>query len=694
MQTATSAIDTDRDGDQYHGFLASLRENFTKAVDLNHTPLFTTDAHDLFDLFLSQLPEEAQQHYKCRACKNFVNKYGGLVHIDSKGRKTPVMWEWPDVPDFFKPAALALYDTVRLAQVTGVFVSSETVYGQPVTGPWHHMSVEPRNWMIWRSRTQSASQRQAELAQDYNMLTNALGKYSRDTVNTALTLLKSEALYRGDKVLGVAEWFSKVLDMRQAVKTVGHKANVIWLAVATAPAGYAHVSSSMIGTLLDDIAAGLPLDDAKARFAAKMNPAQYQRAQVAPSAGNIAQAEKLVEKLGLANSLKRRYARLAEIPEFIWKPRATKQQPTGGVFGHLTPKAEATTEEREFTGQTMTWEKFARTILPRAITIEALIPSAADRFAALVTAADQDAEPILQWDKVESRNPFSWYYHAGIDGEMKRRVEAAGGKYEGVDIRATLAWDTRDDLDLYCVTPQRQQIWYNEKRSSCGGWLDVDANAACRNTTLAPVENIRWEAGKAKPGRYQFFAKTYQFYNNPGPIAFRVEIKVGDQVLSFSETISKNGYEGEASTFRILTIDYQPGQPIKIVSQGADLLAANNRQWNVNPGEWRKVTAVVASPNQWNKGMFAAAGLHTFFLLEGCRDLSQGMGRGFFTETLRSDLREVRSTLEAYNASAAIEGAEYADACGLGYSNQAPWELVLKVTTENTSATYKIDRWD
>lgn len=34
-----------------------------------------------------------------------------------------------------------------------------------------------------------------------------------------------------------------------------------------------------------------------------MNPLQYQRPQAAPSAGNVAQAERIVEKLGIANSL-------------------------------------------------------------------------------------------------------------------------------------------------------------------------------------------------------------------------------------------------------------------------------------------------------------------------------------------------------------------------------------------------------
>lgn len=57
----------------------------------------------------------------------------------------------------------------------------------------------------------------------------------------------------------------------------------------------------MIGTLLDDIASGMSFDSVSRRFAEKMHPLQYQRPQAAPSAGNIAQAEKIVEKLEFKN---------------------------------------------------------------------------------------------------------------------------------------------------------------------------------------------------------------------------------------------------------------------------------------------------------------------------------------------------------------------------------------------------------
>jgi hypothetical protein len=192
---------------------------------------------------------------------------------------------------------------------------------------------------------------------------------------------------------------------------------VTWAAVAKAPAGFCHPRSSMIGTLLEDIAAGKSYEDVAKSFAAKMGPLQYQRPQAAPSTGAIKQAEELFEKLGLAPALRRRFARVDEV-QALWRPPAA--QPVAkrgeGVFAHLTPKGAAPTVAMVTPAITMTWEKFARTVLPDAAELELRVRMFPERanFGALVTAVDPEAPPLLQWDRPEQRNPVSWYvWHGG-----------------------------------------------------------------------------------------------------------------------------------------------------------------------------------------------------------------------------------------------------------------------------------------
>lgn len=201
-----------------------------------------------------------------------------------------------------------------------------------------------------------------------------------------------------------------------------------WRAVATAPAGYCHPRSSMIGTLLDDIAAGMPYDDIAGRFKAKMHPLQYQRPQAAPKAGNIAQAEKVVAQLDAAGALARgsRESRRFRRCGGQLRRAGRAAGAADGVFSHLLPAAKQPAGV-SIPPTTITWVKFRDTVLSQAERIECKIVHGHNTYAALVTAADPNAPPILQWDREEQRNPFSWYlYHNGSPGSAWNLHEGAG----------------------------------------------------------------------------------------------------------------------------------------------------------------------------------------------------------------------------------------------------------------------------
>lgn len=171
----------------------------------------------------------------------------------------------------------------------------------------------------------------------------------------------------------------------------------------------------MAGTLLEDLAAGMTFQQVSRRFEEKMHPLRYQRPQAGPTAGNIAQAERLFARLQAEGSLARRFARLEEI-EAIWRPKLAL--PPQGIFSHLQPE-KSLPSSIKIPPQTMTWVKFSRLVLPEAEKIEFFTSAAVDTYTALVTAVDPEAPPILQWDSVEARNPFSWYFwHFGAKPEQ------------------------------------------------------------------------------------------------------------------------------------------------------------------------------------------------------------------------------------------------------------------------------------
>lgn len=522
--------------DQFESFLDGIRTRFTS---LSHWPLFRTDAANLFDHYLANIPSNRQQHYRCNACRSFFNHYAGLVVVDDEGRMSSVFWDTEGTPPFFREAARSIGSAVRRSRVTGVFIHSDPSLGlieNRCKGPpftWRHIAVPYPKELRHANVVKAAHQAAAEKVEDFGILSRSLDEFSNETVRQAHSLLTTGSLYRSEKCVGVTKWLLDLHESTAAAKGMAKK-NLIWRAVATAPAGFCHVRSSMIGTLLEDVAAGLAFDQIKRRFDEKMNPLQYQRPSAAPSAGNIAQAEKIVEALKSAGALERRFARLEDV-QAIWtsKPKREESAP-GGVFGHLRVKGPSSPSVTQ-PAVTMTWEKFQRTVLPDAESIEFFVPHASAPYVTLVTAANPDTPPILQWDREDRRNPVSWYFYAG---------------------------------------------------------------------------------------------------------------------------------------------------------------GANATQFNMSPGQWRKVTAITFQPSMWNGG-HSHQGEKIFFLLDGARDINPTGGASLFPETLRSEYHPVRATIEAYSRAATLHGEAEASACGIGLQKGvSPWNFDFRVTSNGTAVTYRLDRWD
>lgn len=405
MTTTASTLPHD-DPAGYDHLLSAVQAHFDQTAA--GQALFATDAEGLYAAYLDHLPEARQLH-TCAACRRFIERFGGLVTINTDGTTTPVMWNPATAPALYAEAIAAMAKRVARARVVGVFLSDLPQWGTPQTGDWTHFAVTPAPQHIHHSPIQTPFQAMAAKVEDYRTIQAALEQFSAATVTQAVTLLSSEQMPGFEKALGPAKWLQQLQTMRAATKQTRQREHKIWLAVATAPAGFCHIRATILGTLLDDIAAGLDFAEIKRRFGAMTRPDRYQRPQAAPTEGNIARAEQIVAQLGIAAALRRRYARLDEI-ETIWRPQPPVEMPTSGVFGHLRAQAQQPGAV-QIPAITITWEKFARTVLPGAMRMELKAPSGMAAWGCLVTAVDPEAEPILQWDSPQRRNPFSWYVY-------------------------------------------------------------------------------------------------------------------------------------------------------------------------------------------------------------------------------------------------------------------------------------------
>jgi hypothetical protein len=144
-----------------------------------------------------------------------------------------------------------------------------------------------------------------------------------------------------------------------------------------------------------------------------------------------------------------------------------------------------------------------------------------------------------------------------IDAEIKQRVEAAGGQHKDVDIRVSLIWNNRNDLDLHVVAPDGSHLYYGQKEAA-GGALDVDKNI--QGETTKPVENIRWSKGRAKKGSYDVYVENFRFHESDSrETPFKVEVAVNGKVQHFEGKMAA-GLTSTSSRVDIITFNYDPDE--------------------------------------------------------------------------------------------------------------------------------------
>ena len=130
--------------------------------------------------------------------------------------------------------------------------------------------------------------------------------------------------------------------------------------------------------------------------------------------------------------------------------------------------------------------------------------------------------------------------------EFNRRLVRE--KAQTGDIQISLMWQNINDLDLHCVDPEGEEIFYKHKRSRSGGELDVDMNVSAPLST-EPVENIYWGADKAPSGSYKVYVDYFKNQGGKDPSLFTVGIKIGANVKEVTGAISTGDEKQLIQTF-------------------------------------------------------------------------------------------------------------------------------------------------
>lgn len=108
-------------------------------------------------------------------------------------------------------------------------------------------------------------------------------------------------------------------------------------------------------------------------------------------------------------------------------------------------------------------------------------------------------------------------------------------------VQVLLEWHNYNDLDLICVDPNGDAVWYRNKKVPSGGMLEIDMNAGSQYSS-SPIENIYWPQTGAPKGTYVIGVLYYKRHDTQYATSdFKVTVRYGDAERLYEGTAQNQG---------------------------------------------------------------------------------------------------------------------------------------------------------
>jgi len=636
-------------------------------------PLFIVDVDKdlLWETYLGSFPEgtnpifRERAEYDCQQCKQFIRAVGNIVAIDCG--KLSSIWDVVGIENtYYQPVADALSKLIKEAAIKNIFLHYEKKAGTDFniqllengdTLKWEHFYLELPDQVVVPKA--AIGPKWAEVRSTKEVFQRGLEEITVDALETVLELIAQNSLYRGQENRNVVEVFLK--HKKDYDKLKGReKEFFVWSTASLTT----RIRNTAIGTLLVDLSEGKELDYAVASYESKVAPTNYKRPTALITPMMIKKAEEKVAELGFETALARRYATIDDITinNILFADRVAKK--AMNVFDELAADVMTKFKSLEKV-EKVSIDDFIANILPRAESIEIGVENRHEsNFMSLIAPCDPESKNMLKWG-----NNFTWGYKGDVTDSIKERVKAAGGNVTG-DLRCSLSWYNRDDLDIHMVEPNNEHIHYGHKLSRTGGGnLDVDMNAG-GHYSRTPVENITYpNKREMQEGSYKLSVTNFNK---------RETINVGFEVeIEFAGVIHKFVYEKDVRDGRsIIVAEFDFNRKTGITfTKTLPETSASKEIWGVKTQDFRKVSMVMNSPNHWDGE--ETGNKHYFFIVEGC--LQDGEARGFFNEFLIPKLNEHRKVFEVLGSKMKTAKSDQ-QLSGLGFSSTQRNSVFCNVT--------------
>lgn len=656
----------------FNDFKVAVQKQFAKMKDLD---LFVVDVtkEALWDTYLSSFPEGSNPMYRertehdCNCCKQFIRAVGAVVAV-VEGKLVSI-WDC-EVGGDYQVVADAMDKLVKRKKIANVFLHNERSAGTDRTfedlagesvAQWHHfhLTIPERNYCKRDIGTHLSRFRSR-----VEVMGRALDEITLDSVDTVLELIGQNSLYRGEEHKAMVEAFRRLKVEYNKIRSAKAKTIFCWDNIKVIGSATSGIRNSAIGTLLVDLSEGRDMESAVAAFEAKVAPTNYKRPTSLVTKSMVDNARKKVEELGLTSALKRRHAIVDDltINNVLYADRSARA--SMDVFDEIAASAPVNTKKFAAV-EKVSIDKFLADIMPKAESLELMVTNKlTTNFVSLLAPEDASANNMLKWG-----NNFSWSYAGAVADSIKEKVKRAGGSVTG-DLRCSLAWYNRDDLDLHMKEPDGHHIYYSDRMSrKTGGNLDVDMNAGGRMSDT-PVENICYpDKQRMAEGEYVLSVKNYN-QRTSQDVGFEVELEFDGVVHTFTHPKGLS----DGVTVSVVRFKYTHKDGIKII-RSLPTTQTSKDVWGMSTQQFHPVSVIMNSPNHWDGE--ETGNKHYFFMLDDC--VNPDKARGFFNEFLDDELRDHRKVFEVLGSKMMVDPADK-QLSGLGFSSTKRNSVLCRVT--------------
>lgn len=651
--------------------------------------------------------------HNCNNCHNFIKRYGNVVAIINGQIVSMFSVDMSKVSEEYLPSITAMNELVINSKVKEVFfetfndlnllnygkvkksdlifklgisenhkqyteVEANSFPGKVNTTDiysFHHFAVElPRQFVNMSGK--SIESIMAEYRDKYNVFKRGMTEISLDTFMLVKDLILQNSLLNGESYLGL---LNECIKYKERLESTSADDNWFWTETYEMSEGLAKFRNTLLGTLCVELTEGKELNEACLAWNKRADPANYMKATAPITQKQRDEAVKRITELGYEESFERRFATINDIDinEILHVSNNDSTIKTASVFDKLKPNKPTQHKRAEFDKvEEVSIDKFMKDILPTATGIELFLENKhLGNMCVMTTSENLNSKGLFKYS-----NNFSKTFKGNLAGKslIKDAVKGRGGKVD-TPVRVSIHFPlTTDDYDLHCCEPNRNHIYYSNRRQThlSSGVLDLDAQGT--DGQFPPekrVENLTYsDISKMPNGTYHLKVNNYSD-NSEIPVEFSVEVEINGDISTF--TRKADLFTGTVSigflSVNNEVVTYIPDENMIVLESKTISIDS----WGVSTNHFHKVNLVCLSPNFWGEN--AVGNKHYMFMLEGCK--ADTSIRSFHNEDLNAELREERKVLEVFGNALLLEpDPSKPQLAGLGFNSTVRDEVVLKIS--------------